>query len=452
MKKRLVFNTALLAGASILMRCIGMAFQAWLAGRIGAAGIGLYQLVMSVELLCITFAVSGIRFAVTRLVSEELGMGRPGGVGGAISRCAVYSLLFGCAAMTLLFLSSEAIGFLWIGDARTVLSLRILSLGLPFISMSSVLSGYFTACGRVWKPALVHLVEQLVCVGLVAALLLRAPAGNIEKCCAAITTGATVSDILSFAMMLAAYVTDRRRHGGDVRRGPRLTSRMLNVALPLAMSSYARSALSTLEHLLVPRGLRKAGFSADSSLAGYGVINGMAMPIIGFPACLLLAVAELIVPELTEAQMRGDDAKISRVVSALLRNTLIFSAVAAVLLFIFADRLGNGIYRSAEAGRYIRLLAPLIPAMYTDMVTDGCLKGLGQHIWSMWINILDALCGVVLVYTLLPSYALTAYICIIYWGELMNFALSLGRLSRVTKIRLFTWRRACESAWKCSYK
>ena len=80
MKRRLVLNTILLTGSSILMRCIGMAFQAWLVGRIGAAGIGLYQLVMSVELLCITFAVSGIRFAVTRLVSEEIGRGRPGGV------------------------------------------------------------------------------------------------------------------------------------------------------------------------------------------------------------------------------------------------------------------------------------------------------------------------------------------------------------------------------------
>ena len=92
MKKRLIVNTALLAGASILMRCIGMVFQAWLAGRIGAAGIGLYQLVMSVELLATTFAISGIRFAATRLVAEEIGLGRGGGVGGGVSRCAASSV------------------------------------------------------------------------------------------------------------------------------------------------------------------------------------------------------------------------------------------------------------------------------------------------------------------------------------------------------------------------
>ena len=53
--------------------------------------------------------------------------------------------------------------------------------------------------------------------------------------------------------------------------------------------------------MLVPRGLRKSGLSADSSLAGYGVIQGMAMPLIGFPSCLLMAVAEKDAPALLAA-------------------------------------------------------------------------------------------------------------------------------------------------------
>ena len=89
------------------------------------------------------------------------------------------------------------------------------------------------------------------------------------------------------------------------------------------------------------------------------------------------------------------------------------------------------------AGRFIRLLAPLIPVMYTDMTVDGCLKGLGQQVWSMGINILDALLGLLLVWTLLPSYALTAYIGIIYFTELLNFVFSLARLSRILRSGAF---------------
>lgn len=63
--KKLAYNTALLTGSTLVMRWIGLAWQVWLAGRIGPAGIGLFQLVMSVGFLFVTLAVSGIRFAVT---------------------------------------------------------------------------------------------------------------------------------------------------------------------------------------------------------------------------------------------------------------------------------------------------------------------------------------------------------------------------------------------------
>ena len=106
---------------------------------------------------------------------------------------------------------------------------------------------------------------------------------------------------------------------------------------------------------------------------------------------------------------------------------------AALLLWRFGGQLGEAVYHSSEAGRFIRLLAPLVPIMYTDMIVDGCLKGLGQQVWSMGINILDAALGVVLVWQLLPVGALPAYIGIIYFNECLNFTLSVARLRRAVK-------------------
>lgn len=437
-RKRLIMNTALLTGSSLAMSAISMAFQVWLAGRIGSAGIGLYQLVLSVAFLCTTFAVSGIRFAATRLVSEELGHERSWSVAAAMRRCFAYSLFFGLSAMAVLFSFAEPIGFLWIGDARTVKSLKLIAFSMPFLSLSSVMSGYFTACGRVWKPTVVHLGEQLITIGFVAYFLAHSPAGDIEKNCAAVMLGNVCGDVISFVCMLLFYLTDRHSVRDYSAQKLKLTSRMLKVALPLAVSAYARSALSTLEHLLVPRGLKAAGFSADRALSGYGVIQGMVLPIVSFPACILMALAELIIPELTEAQVRGNDGDISKTVSLLIKKGLGYSSAVALVLFVFADKLGVRIYSSPEAGDYLRLLAPLIPIMYTDMVADGCLKGLGQQLWCMGINLLDALLGVLLVWQVLPVFALKGYICIIYFNECLNFALSIMRLRKVTKVRLFS--------------
>lgn len=433
MKRRLVCNTALLTLSSIGMSGIGMAFQVWLAGRIGAAGIGLYQLVLSVTNLCATFAISGIRFASTRLVAEELGLEHRRGAGSAMRRCLAYGAFFGAAAGIILWELAEPIGFLWIGDARTVKPLRLSALSMPCISLCASCSGYFTACGRVWKAALVHLVEQLCGIALVALFLGRVAAGDLEKSCAAVTLGRVAADGISMALMLLAYVLDRRRHYRTGEGGADLTARMLHVALPLALSAYARSALTTAQHLLVPRGLRAAGFSANRALSGYGTIQGMVLPVIFFPACLMGAVSELIVPELTAAQVQGDRDGIRRTVRELLRLSLLFSLAVGLFLFLCADALGMLIYDSRDAGHYIRILAPLVPIMYTDMGIDGCLKGLGEQVWCMGINILDGMLGLLLTWRLLPRYALAAYLAILYATELFNFALSAARLYRVTQ-------------------
>jgi len=126
-------------------------------------------------MLCGTFAISGIRFAATRLISEEIGYENSGGIGAAMRRCMAYGTLFGFAAAAVLYLMAEPIGFLWVGDARTVMSLRICAFSMPCVSLCAAISGYFTACGRVWKPTLVHLIEQLSGIAIVAFLLLKVP-------------------------------------------------------------------------------------------------------------------------------------------------------------------------------------------------------------------------------------------------------------------------------------
>ncbi len=437
-KKKLLRDTALLTGSTLLMRLIALLFQVWLVSRIGAAGVGLYGLVSSVGFLAATFAISGIRFASTRLISEEIGLGREGGIGKAMGLCIGYSLFFGVSAWLILFLCAEPIGFLWIGDARTVLSLKILAASLPFMSVSSVLYGYFAASGRIFKAAIAQVAEQLVRIALVVLFLSAAAGNDLEKSCASVAAGASLAEVFSFLLMTSIFLFDRRRHGKKKEDSPRLPSRMLNIAVPLALSAYARSSLSTIEQLLVPRGLKKAGFSADRALAGYGTIQGMVFPIIFFPSCVLTSLAELIVPELTAAQVSGRQGEIKRAVEKLLTKSLAFSLFVAALLFILSETLGKMIYKSPEAGYYIRIFSLLVPVIYMDMVTDGCLRGLGQQIWSMGFNIVDSLLGVLLVYTLLPRFALEGYIAILFFEEVFNFSLSIWRLKKVVGFKFFT--------------
>ncbi len=442
--KKLAVNTALLTASGLAMRFVGMIWQVWLVGRIGEAGTGLFQLVMSVNTLAVTVAISGIRYTTTRLVSEEAGLKRPHGAAQALSNCMAYGLFFGLASGLILMLTAEPLGFLWLEDARTVRPLLLLSLTMPMTGIDSVMHGYFTAVGRVWKSVVVSVVQQLVTIGVTMCLLLAVPSGNLEQSCLAIACGSLLGETFGLLSLAAAYITDRRLHGirrtGDSPALAGMTNRMLAIALPLAATSYARSGLSTLQHLLVPRGLRASGLTADSALAGYGIIQGMALPVVLFPSCLMMAVAELIVPKLTEKQIQGKLKSIRLVTQDVIFKGLIFSVIAASLLLALGDSLGLALYSSTDAGKYIRIFSLIVPVMYLDMVTDGCLRGLGEMMFCMYVNIADVGLSAVLVWLLLPGWGLSAYIFIICFTEIFNFVLSMWRLKKVSGFQM-PWRR-----------
>jgi stage V sporulation protein B len=434
--KTMLLNTILLTATSLLMRSVGMTFQVYLSNRIGAAGIGLFQLIMSVSMLAATFAISGIRFATTRLVAEELGKGNNDGVKAAVRKCLIYAGCFGTAAMLALFFGAEMIGTKWIGDSRTILSLRLLSLSLPCFALSHVLSGYFTAVCRIIKSAAVSIAEQFIRIAVVLIALSVTANYEVEYACAVIVAAGIVGEIAAFLMLFVLYIYDRRRYVSHSQKTEGLTKRMFGIAVPLALSAYARTALSTLENLLVPRGFRKSGASAETALADYGMIQGMVFPIITFPSALFYSLAELVVPELTEAQVNGRAEFISSMVNRLLQLCLLFSVGVAAALFSFSTELGVSIYGSDKVGYYIRLLSLLMPVMYLDSVTDGMLRGLGQQMHSMKYNIMDSFISVILVYTLLPKFAVIGYVFMIYFTELFNFTLSIHRLSVITKVRI----------------
>lgn len=434
--KAFLVNTALLTATALLMRTVGLSFSVYLSARIGTAGMGLYQLILSVYTLCVTVSTSGVNLASTRMVAEALGGRREDQFHAIMRRCLSYSIFFGGCTAVALFLGADYVGNVWLADSRTILSLRLLSLSMPFLSMCSAMAGYFTAVRRVFKNACVQVAEQVIRIVLTVIGLTLTLRIGIDYACAAIIGGGTAAELCSFLMTYLLYRLDvRRYHRKRERSDSRgLTKKMLGISIPVAFSAYARSGLVTIEHLLIPRGLRKSGISSDTALSAYGMIQGMALPVILFPAALLTSFAGLIVPELAERKEQGKTGQIERIVGRVFQLTLMFAIGVSGIFFFFAEDFGRLLYNNADTVPFIQILAPLIPVMYLDTAVDGMLKGLGEQVSSMRYNIIDASVSVLLVWFLLPRYAIAGYLVTIYVTEMLNAFLSANRLIKVTKV------------------
>lgn len=442
--KRFLYNASLLTLTSLAMRAVSLGFGIWLSNRVGPEAIGLFTLISGVYGFALTLATSGISLAVTRMVAEALGHEDHGRVRAAMRRCLSYALFFGSLSMVLLLTLAEPIGLHWLGDARTVIPLRLMSSTLPLIALCSALNGYFTAVRRVVKNAASQMLEQALKIGVTVFLIISVLPGGIENACIALVLGGVVSELFSFFVMVSMFLIDKKRHiskSGKEANENEITRNLLGIALPVALSAYVRSALLSVEHALIPIGLKKSGSSHERALAAYGTLSGMALPIVTFPMALISSFAGMTVPELSDCLARGHQNRVRYIAGRVWQFSLLFSIGVSGILICFSGELGAVLYSSSEAGGYISLLAPLIPIMYLDHTTDALLKGLGQQLYSMTVNIVDAAASTLLVWLLVPHYGIAGYIFVIIAMEIVNFGLSAVRMLNLSgmKPRLVCW-------------
>jgi stage V sporulation protein B len=173
----------------------------------------------------------------------------------------------------------------------------------------------------------------------------------------------------------------------------------------------------------------------SSALAAYGVVQSMALPVLLFPCALLWSFAGLLVPEVTESHVQKDMTRIRFMMQRVFSLTLFFAIGTSGIMIAFSDILGSILYQNTEVSHIIRLLSPLIPIMYIDSATDAMLKGLGQQVYCMKVNIVDSLLSVVFVLILIPRMGIYGYILTIYITELMNASLSIVRLLDIGKLK-----------------
>ncbi|MDR0531183.1 MAG: oligosaccharide flippase family protein [Oscillospiraceae bacterium] len=431
--RKLILNTALLTAASFIMQTVTVSYNVYLTNKIGTIGIGLFQLTLTVYAMAVTFGCAGVKLASTRLNIDLLAKDPGISLRHSMRLCLSYSLFTSLIVGAALFAAASPIAEYWLRDPRSCRLLQWLAIGLPFVAVTTAMQGYFTAVRRVYLCAISQALEQAVRIACVVVFLGAMLPRGVEYACLGIVYGMVAGQaaVAVFSFLLL-------RQSKDMRRRPRPQDAvslraLLHIAAPEAAGACARSVLLTTEHLLIPRGFQASGRSSEEAMRIYGVVHGMALPVLLYPSAVLSSLASLLVPEISELRVRGQSERIDSAAALILKLSLLYGVFVGGMFYAFAEPLSLQIYGNTDAARYLQILAPLVPIMYIDMSVDGMLKGLDEQKASMMYNILDSGICCILVWLLLPKLAVKGYIIVLYVSEIYNFFFSLRRLLKVTE-------------------
>ena len=442
----------MLTGVNLLLRLVSTSFQVYISGRIGAAGVGLLQLVLSVGMLAMTAGMAGIRTTSMYLTAEELGRKKPGTVRWVLSGCFLYSIICSGVVAVGLYCFAPQIASSWIGDIRTAGAIRLFAAFLPVSCLCGVMVGYFTAANRIGTLAAVEVAEQLLSMLITIYALAFWAGSDPAKACQCVVLGSGIGACITLLSLCLLRLKERIT---TEKRIP-VRSRLLQMAIPLALADDLKAGINTIENLMVPKRLALYPGVQDP-LGSFGAVCGMVFPVLMFPAAILFGLAELLIPELARCAAAGSQNRIQYLVKRSLRVAMLYGCVLTALMYLLSQPLCLALYGNADAGAWLKRFSLLIPMLYCDAITDAMTKGLGQQKACVRYNILTSVLDVVFLYLLLPKYGMQGYFLSFLVTHLLNFILSLGRLLKITKIRLqmtsplLCGLAAAASVWVCSF-
>lgn len=408
-----------------------MSFGIYISKKIGTEAVGIYGLIMSVYMFFITFATSGINLATTKIVTVE--MTNQKNISRALKKCLLYSISFGILACTVLMITSNFITATLLHNKIQSYLFKIIAISLPFISMSACLNGYFTALRKNGKNAITRIFEQFIKIISTTYLISFVMPNSIEYACLALVLGEAISEIMSFLFVFILYNFEKRRYTNKLNEKINYIKYIFEITIPVSITSYIRSGLSTLKQLLIPLRLEKFGMNCEEAVSTYGLINGMTIPVLMFPEVIINSFSGLLIPEFTYYYTKKDYKSISFIISKIFRITLLFSIGVIGLFLFYSDNISILIYNNTNIAIYLKILCPLLLFMYLDSIVDSILKGLNEQVGVMKCNILDLFVSIFCIYFLLPIYGLNGYIFVIFLSELLNSGISILQLKKLTK-------------------
>jgi len=391
-----VATASIVTGLSVAERALGFLYRIVLAHLIGAEGLGLYQVSLSLFALFLTIGTGGIPITVSRMISKSKAERRPADEHRAVSAGIVLSLLLTLPIGLFLIFFGQKLRFLF-SDARCFKVFRILLIGLCFSSVYAVFRGSFWGNKQFLLPSILEITEEAAMV-IFGVLLLRnvdSPAVGAEKAAWAVV----LSYLVSFTASLLCFLF----RGGKFANPQKQLKPLFNATMPITSVRASSSLVNSAVAVLLPVMLMRTGMNSSDSIALFGIVSGMVLPILFIPSTVIGSLALVLVPELSEDFYRKNHTRLQKNLERGLSFAFLFACALLPFFCALGDDLGRIAFSNAQAGEMITKSAVILLPMSVAMISTSMLNSMGFEKQTFFFYFVGA-AAMILCVLFLPRY------------------------------------------------
>lgn len=430
-KKSFLKGTLILTLAGLGTRLIGFFYRIFLSHAIGAQGMGLYQLVMPLQMIAMAVAASGIHTAISRLCAAKAALGSQKRTLDIFLIGTLLSLLLSVLLTFLTWRYADFLAAQILKEPRTSSLIRLLSLTFPLNAVHTCVNSYYFSRKQTEIPSAIQLLEQGVRVGS-CYLIYRifvfegraltpviAVAGTLAG-----ETAACLASLFAVGILFhkAQYTCKELAHPGHIARY------IGKMAAPLSLNRLLLNLLSSIEVILIPQMLLRFGLSSEEALSVYGIFTGMALPLILFPSTLTNSASVMLMPSVAQFQALGYQKRIRYIISQACRWCLALGAACTLGFLLFGETLGTVLFKNPTAGTYIRALAFICPFLYLNTTLTSVLNGMGKAGTCLAHNLACVLLRIWFVITWIPVFGIRGYFYGLLCSQILLVLLQIAAL------------------------
>lgn len=423
-KHTILKGAFILTAVGFINRIIGFFYRIFLSQAVGAEGMGIYQLIFPVYAMTFSLAVSGIQTSISKYAAARNALHDRRGSAMVLFTGGSVSLGLSLLVTWVLYTFAEPISVHFLMEERCASLLRLIAWSIPFRSIHACITGYYYGLKRTGIPAAAQFLEQItrVTASYLTYMILLEKGLPLSPLIAVVGMVAeeVVSSLFSLTALLLRLLAPKK---GRLRPNSVRTCRpgehlknILLLSLPLSGNRVLLNILQSVEAVCIPQRLRLFGLSTAESLSVYGVLTGMALPLILFPSAITGSVSVMLLPAVSEAQARGDKRQIISTIEKTLRYSLLLGILCTGLFLAFGETMGTVLFHESSAGTFILILSWICPFLYLGTTMSSILNGLGKTVTSFLQNTAALLVRILFAWFAVPAFGITGYL----WGVLAS--------------------------------
>lgn len=420
LKSSIVKGTIILTIAGFITRIIGFFFRIFLTGVIGAEGLGIYQLIFPVQIVCYSLCTMGFELSISKLVAsskKSLREARAYLICGLIISVSISLII-----AIIVYVNAHYIAVRFLFESRCTMLIKYMSISIPLASIHSCICGYYLGLKRTNIPAISQLVEQTVRVASIYIMVTILAKNDTSVSPAVAVIGSTIGEIASTFYCIMNLKLRKKKITPTADNKLILknkSGRILQLSIPLTLNKLMLSILQSIQSVLIPSMLLIYGISSSDALSIYGVILGLVIPLVMFPSAIINSLSIILLPAISEAESNNNSKKICLTIEKSVSFCMVFGILCSVIFYNYSVPISTMLFH-ADYSEYIKYMGFVCPFIYITSTLASTINGLGHTEITFIHSIISTVIQILSIIFLIPKIGISGFII----GQLVSCVIS----------------------------